>query len=55
MRLITRSDFDGLVCAVLLVEAGIVASDIKELDKYLKRYRFKDASKILESINSKIG
>jgi len=24
MRLITRSDFDGLVCAVLLVEAGIV-------------------------------
>ena len=24
MRLLTRSDFDGLVCAVLLVEAGIV-------------------------------
>ena len=24
MRLITRSDFDGLACAVLLVEAGIV-------------------------------
>ncbi len=24
MRLITRSDFDGLVCAVLLVEAGII-------------------------------
>lgn len=24
MRLMTRSDFDGLVCAVLLVEAGIV-------------------------------
>jgi len=26
MRLITRADFDGLVCAVLLVEAGIVDS-----------------------------
>lgn len=26
MRLITRSDFDGLACAVLLVEAGIVDS-----------------------------
>ncbi|MBT4201454.1 MAG: exopolyphosphatase, partial [Desulfobacula sp.] len=24
MRLVTRSDFDGLVCAVLLVEKGIV-------------------------------
>ena len=24
MRLITRSDYDGLVCAVLLVEKGIV-------------------------------
>jgi len=24
MRLITRSDFDGLICAVLLVEAGVV-------------------------------
>ncbi len=24
MRLLTRSDFDGLVCAVLLVEAGVV-------------------------------
>ena len=24
MRLITRSDFDGLVCAVLLEELGIV-------------------------------
>ncbi|MBU1239745.1 exopolyphosphatase, partial [Myxococcota bacterium] len=24
MRLLTRSDFDGLVCAVLLVEKGIV-------------------------------
>ena len=24
MRLLTRSDFDGLACAVLLVEAGIV-------------------------------
>jgi len=24
MRLLTRSDFDGLVCAILLVEAGIV-------------------------------
>ena len=24
MRLVTRSDFDGLACAVLLVEAGIV-------------------------------
>lgn len=33
----------------------IVASDIKELDKYLKRYRFKDAAKVLESIHSKIG
>jgi signal transduction histidine kinase/DNA-binding response OmpR family regulator/HPt (histidine-containing phosphotransfer) domain-containing protein len=32
----------------------IVVSDIKELDKYLKRYRFKNAAKILESINSKI-
>ena len=26
MRLLTRSDFDGLACAVLLVEAGIVDS-----------------------------
>jgi nanoRNase/pAp phosphatase (c-di-AMP/oligoRNAs hydrolase) len=26
MRLVTRSDFDGLVCAVLLVEAGVVDS-----------------------------
>jgi nanoRNase/pAp phosphatase (c-di-AMP/oligoRNAs hydrolase) len=26
MRLITRADFDGLVCAVLLVEAGIIDS-----------------------------
>ncbi len=26
MRLLTRSDFDGLACAVLLVEAGIVES-----------------------------
>jgi nanoRNase/pAp phosphatase (c-di-AMP/oligoRNAs hydrolase) len=26
MRLITRSDFDGLACAVLLVEAGVVDS-----------------------------
>ena len=24
MRLLTRSDFDGLACAVLLVEKGIV-------------------------------
>ena len=31
------------------------SSDIKELDKYLKRYRFKDAATILESIGSKIG
>jgi len=33
----------------------IVADEIKELDKYLKRYRFKDAAKVLESIHSKIG
>jgi hypothetical protein len=26
MRLITRSDFDGLVCAVLLKNAGIIDS-----------------------------
>ena len=26
MRLITRSDFDGLACAVLLKEAGIISS-----------------------------
>src|SRR5512137_295704 len=26
MRLITRSDFDGLACAVLLVEAGVADS-----------------------------
>ncbi|MBT4290937.1 MAG: exopolyphosphatase, partial [Deltaproteobacteria bacterium] len=26
MRLVTRSDFDGLACAVLLVEKGIVDS-----------------------------
>ena len=26
MRLLTRSDFDGLACAVLLVEKGIVDS-----------------------------
>ncbi len=28
MRLVTRSDFDGLVCGVLLEEAGIVASHL---------------------------
>lgn len=27
-RLVTRSDFDGLVCAVLLQEAGVVSEDI---------------------------
>jgi len=26
MRLVTRSDFDGLACAVLLTEAGIIDS-----------------------------
>ena len=26
MRLVTRSDFDGLVCAVLLKEAGVIDS-----------------------------
>jgi signal transduction histidine kinase/DNA-binding response OmpR family regulator/HPt (histidine-containing phosphotransfer) domain-containing protein len=32
-----------------------IATEITELDKYLKRYRFKDAAKIMETINSKIG
>ena len=26
MRLVTRSDFDGLVCGALLLEAGIIDS-----------------------------
>ncbi|MFH1732085.1 MAG: exopolyphosphatase, partial [Planctomycetota bacterium] len=26
MRLVTRSDFDGLVCGVLLKEAGVIDS-----------------------------
>ncbi|MCA1987291.1 MAG: exopolyphosphatase, partial [Desulfovibrio sp.] len=26
MRLLTRSDFDGLICAVLLKEAGVMDS-----------------------------
>ena len=29
MRLVTRSDFDGLVCAMLLKEIGLVEDDIK--------------------------
>ena len=29
MRLVTRSDFDGLVCAMLLKEIGLVKDDIK--------------------------
>lgn len=29
MRLLTRSDFDGLGCAVLLKEAGVIDNDIK--------------------------
>jgi len=33
----------------------IIANEIKELDKFLKRYRFKDAAKVMDSINSKIG
>lgn len=26
MRLVTRSDFDGLVCGALLLEAGVIDS-----------------------------
>jgi hypothetical protein len=26
MRLVTRSDFDGLICGVLLKEAGVIDS-----------------------------
>ena len=33
----------------------IAVKEINELNKYLKRYRFKDAAKVLESIYSKIG
>jgi signal transduction histidine kinase/DNA-binding response OmpR family regulator/HPt (histidine-containing phosphotransfer) domain-containing protein len=32
-----------------------IATEMKELDKFLKRYRFKDAAKVMDNIYSKIG
>ena len=52
MRLITRSDFDGLVCGALLLEAGIIDSqktaDANEKDK---RYKPFDKSPYGEFVN----
>ena len=37
IRLVTRSDFDGLVCGALLLEAGVIDTCIRS---FLPLYRF---------------
>ena len=39
-RLVTRSDFDGLVCAMILKEKGLFKDELAAL---AKRYSYKEA------------
>ena len=51
MRLVTRSDFDGLACGVLLKEAGIDGDEAEMLVRLIEQKNYFGVEELLNSLN----